>query len=147
MGLNEVYPVIECGYDFRGESYYLPQCCFHDLSEADLNEWAGMALAIIGNVVKMIQTKQIPMGARLWLRFKPSRYEKPVDLPWPGMPSADPNLPAKRFYLDPEKLPFDFAMFIGQNGDIKNRIDRLELMRRIREVWVSHLFGLFLEKV
>lgn len=141
------YPIIECGYDFRGESFYLPQCCFHDLFEADLNEWAGMGLAIIGNVVKMIQAKQIPMGSRLWLRLKLSEYEKPISLPWPGMPTDEPNLPAGGFFLDPEKLPFDFAMFIDDKGDGKKRIDRLELMSRIKNVWVQHLFGLVLEKV
>lgn len=144
--MNPVYPIIECGYDFRGESYYLPQCCFHDLFEDDLNEWAGMGLAIIGNVIKMVQAKQIPMGARLWLKIRFHDLDRGKALPWPGMPTDDKNLPGG-FFLDVEKFPFDYAMFVGENGDIKKRIDRLELMRRIREVWVPHIFDLALEKI
>ena len=144
---NVTYPIVECGYFFRGEEYYLPQCCFHDLFESDLNEIAGMGLAIIGNVVKMVQAKLIPMGARLWLRAKFSEYDKPTNLPWPGMPNDDPNLPASGFYLDPTNLPFDFAMFIDENGNGGKRIDRLELMRRIHDVWVPHIFDLLLKKV
>ena len=107
--------------------------CFHDLFSASDQELAGMGLAIIGNLCRQVSSHQLSTQADAKLILKRAKAAEEIPLPWPGMPDTRP-LP-----LDLTELPFEFGMFLGDNEQFKKRVDRLQLMRRIEDVWVPHL--------
>lgn len=107
-----------------------------------MGELAGMGLAIVGNVIKFVQSGKIPIGSYFNLVLKLSKDSDPIPLPWPGMKNANPRLLHGGKYFLPEELPFDFTMFIDDEGNVKKRIDRLELLRRIEDVWAPYFVNL-----
>lgn len=137
---DTVYPVIqtEISEPSTQKLFFLPSGCFHDLSSEDDEELAGMGLAIIGNVCKLMHeafVRHQEFEPSLWLKLVSWQSDKDrLPLPWPGMLNDDPTLP-----LQPGSLPFEEAMFLDDNKDFKHRVDRLVLMRRIQETWLPYL--------
>ena len=105
---------------------------YHDLWSAPDEELAGMGLAILGNVIKLLLTKQITSAAVVTLLLIASTAEI-TPLPWPGMPGTQP------IALDLEQLPFDTTMFLGDDQVFTKVLSRWELLARIREGWVPEL--------
>lgn len=140
-----VYPVIECEITMKdGTISRFPACCFHALTEEDDEGLAGMGLAIVGNLCKLMREWELALAdgeiqgplptASLWLRMDAwQRDADRIPLPWPGMPDDNPILPFR-----PEELPFESEMFL-EEGKFKKRIDRLLLLARIRDTWVPYL--------
>lgn len=132
------WPVLEAHLTYHHDGavreWVVPSCCFHDLASENDEHLAGMGLAILGNVVKLCQGDLYDeaLGATLRLRRYPA--DKGVECPWPGMPDAAP-LP-----LDLMRMPFDGAMFLDEPAEkFTHRVDRLQLLARINEVWVPWL--------
>ena len=116
--------------------------CFHDLSVESDQELAGMGLAIIGNLCKLVASKQLSTQADAKLVWKRGQSDVERCLPWPGMPNDQP-VP-----LDLCELPFDVAMFLHtEDTQFKQQVDRWALMRRIEAVWVPHLRALLMNYV
>lgn len=108
--------------------------CFHDLAVESDQELAGMGLAIIGNLCKLVASKQLSTQADAKLIWKRGHTDVERLLPWPGMPNDQP-VP-----LDLCELPFDSAMFLHtEDTQFKQQVDRWALMRRIEEVFVPHI--------
>lgn len=149
-----IFPIIETWltgdrYGFLGDPQPTPQQrvwhrfapgCFHDLFSATDQELAGAGLCIIGNLCKGVAAKQISSQCDARLELTLAKGAQPILLPWPGMPDARP-LP-----LDLTELPFAFGMFLD-DAQLKKRVDRLQLMSRIEDVWVSHLKHLLVVKL
>ena len=134
-----IYPVLEViatkrvsGFD---QEFYLTDCCFGELMDADYHDLAGMGLAIIGNVMKHIGQHDLSTRDAVRLDLIMVKGATPISCPWPGMPNDRP-LP-----LDYEKLPWDSTMFLGDKGDFKFRMKRWLLMARIESTWVPWLLG------
>lgn len=141
LGESEtIYPVLETELTEprTGRVYLMPSGCFQALTEEDDEELAGMGLAIVGNVCKLMREAELTereLEPRLWLRmFRGQRDADRIPLPWPGMPDDNPTLPFR-----PEALPFESAMFLGDDQEFNKRVDRLTLLARIKEVWMPYL--------
>lgn len=132
-----VYPTLSAlltyAKDGMVREWLVPSTCFHDLWSSDDGELAGMGLAILGNVIKHVQGDLYDeaLGAQLWLKRYPG--DKGIECPWPGMDDDRP-LP-----LDLMKLPFDYAMFMNEDGKGQRRVSRVVLMARIQSTWVPWL--------
>ena len=132
-----VYPTLEArlsyAHDGKVKDWLVPSTCFHDLWSSDDNELAGMGLAILGNVIKHVGSDiyDEALGAQLWLKRYPG--DVGIECPWPGMEDDRP-LP-----LDLMKLPFDYAMFLRDDGQGQRRVSRWVLMARIQGTWVPWL--------
>lgn len=146
-----VYPVIEAWATGHANGYLghpqptphqrvwhrLPGCSFHDFCSSTDQELAGMGLAIIGNVCRMVASKALSTTADAKLLLKLIPGSEDLALPWPGMPDDRSRL------LDLAQLPFEFEMFLhDETHQFQKRVSRLDLMRRIEAVWVPHLKGL-----
>lgn len=151
-----VYPVIDCwltGHKngFLGDPQPTPKqrvwhryvlCCFHDLFSATDQELAGMGCVIIGNLCRLVAQKELSSQADARLELTLGKGAEPIALPWPAMPDARP-LP-----LDLAALPFEWGMFLGDDDHkLKKRVDRMQLMHRIEETWVTHLKTLLVVKL
>jgi len=156
VGEPVVYPVIETWVTGNRAGYCgdpqptallrvwhrLPQGCWHDLWNANDQELAGLGLATIGNVCKAVADKRLSTRADAKLVLKLAKIGEEIPLPWPGMPDDRP-VP-----LDLAELPFQFEMFLDADDEhFKKRVHRLDLMRRIEEIWVVHLKDLLKVKV
>ena len=135
-----IYPSLETTLVYRppGRSpsvYYVPSCCFHDLRSATSGELAGMGLAIIGNLCKLLGRDVYNPIIDASLRLTWAARDKGIRCPWPGMPDDRP------MELDLTQLPFEVAMFVDDDGGIKHRPARLDLMLRIEQVWVPWLLS------
>lgn len=132
----KVYPTLSL-YVSRIESggvreYVLPSCCFHDLMDESDEHLAGMGLAMLGNLIKVIgkDLYDQTLSAQLLLKRYPT--DTGIECPFPGMPDDRP-IP-----VDLTQLPFQTGMFL-QDDTLKHRLDRWALMARVQEVWVPWL--------
>ena len=131
-----VYPVLEVWVTYAKDGVVaerrLPGNCWHDLFTSD-QELAGMGLAIISGLVRTLHAHLYDeaLGAKLLLKRWPGDVGK--ECPWPGMPNDAP-VP-----IDLMQMPFDAAMFLEAKGEFKRRVDRLQLMARIQDIWVPWL--------
>lgn len=134
-----VFPVLEVIIDeaISGRRYLLPSACFQDLFGVPDEELAGVGLAIIGNVCKLMregESGRVPLRLTPTLQLRCAMGAEPIPVPWPGMPDDNPTLP-----LRPELMPFESAMFLTDDHDFKHRVDRMALMHRIEAIWVPWL--------
>lgn len=136
-GQEIIYPVIETSISYRmgsyDVSYLIPSCCFHDLMNVPDYELAGMGTAIIGNLCKHLGREIFNPALNASLQLKMAKFAKPIECPWPGMEDDRP-VP-----LDLTKMPFEAAMFLDEQNQLKWRVDRLKLMNRIQAVWIPWL--------
>lgn len=145
------YPVIELHLTYHADGsvkeWTVPECCFHDLFSATTEELAGMGLALIGNLVKLLGQHLYDDALDAQLLFKRDPKDVGIPMPWPGMPSDDPRIP-----LDLTQFPFDVGMFekptahssvLTPETEMANkRLSRWQLMARIQQTWVPHLQSL-----
>ena len=111
-----------------------------DWGREDGGEVAGMGLAVIGNLCKLLARGAISPMADAALHLRVARVAPEIVCPWPGMPDARP-LP-----LDLMQMPFDTEMFLADD-QFTHRVNRLALMRRIKDVWVPWLKKTLWEKL
>lgn len=134
---HKVYPTVEVLLHHEGtdRTYLMPSGCFHDLFSATDQELAGMGLAIIGNLCKVMQeAEESALRLKPLLQLSLSAASDPIPLPWPGLPDDNPYLPMR-----PEVLPFEAVMFFNGDGHGQRRVDRMALMQRIEAMWVPYL--------
>lgn len=131
------YPVLEVHLTYAADGalreWIVSECCFHELTTADDRDLAGMGLALMGNLIKTLGRNLYDeaLGAVLLLKRHPR--DAGLVCPWPGMPDDRP-VP-----LDLTQFPFETAMFLDDDGNGKHRVDRLQLLARIHDVWVPWL--------
>lgn len=131
-----VYPVLELHLTHYGpkglQSQIVPGCAFHDLWGETDAELAGMGLAMMGNLVRVLGSRMYDNALDAVLLFKRYPGDPGTKCPFPGMPDDRP-VP-----LDLMQFPFEAGMFLN-DGKGQYRVDRWQLMARIQQTWVPWL--------